>query len=87
MNLKILICRWIANRIEIRSRAQRRILRDYHRHEIARISVLEMRVRGLRLYAAWSQHLEHNKTHPAPEPRSLPQVPAGILGEKERAFC
>jgi hypothetical protein len=52
--LKIFIARWIAHRIEIRTRRQRRALRDYQRAELLRIHSADRRARGLRLYAAWS---------------------------------
>lgn len=55
MHLKVLITRWIAHRIENRTRVQRRALRDYHRLESQRIREQEIRTRGLRLYVAWSR--------------------------------
>jgi hypothetical protein len=61
MNLKHLFARWIASRIESRTRCQRRALRDYHRLETARIQTGEKRSRGLRLYIAWA----HPKRTPA----------------------
>jgi hypothetical protein len=54
LHMKTLMARWIAHRIEIRTRHLRRALRDYQRQESARISDLETRSRGLRLYAAWA---------------------------------
>jgi hypothetical protein len=43
--------RWLASRIESRSR---RALRDYQRAELRSIHASDRRARGLRLYAAWS---------------------------------
>ena len=55
MKLKLYIAGWIARRIEKRSRAARRALRDHRRQEGGRIRHDERRTRGLRLYIAWSQ--------------------------------
>ena len=55
MKLKLRLARWIARRIEKRSRIARRELRDYRRQEGSRIKRDERRTRGLRLYIAWSQ--------------------------------
>ena len=52
--LKVVIARWLAQRIEIRRRQMRRALRDYQRAELRRISAADRRARGLRLYAAWA---------------------------------
>jgi hypothetical protein len=54
MNLKILVARRISKRLEREARVYRRALRDHMRLESGRIRRLEMRSRGLRLYAAWS---------------------------------
>ena len=54
MNLKLRLARWIARRIQKRSRIARRELRDYRRQEGSRIKQDERRTRGLRLYIAWS---------------------------------
>ena len=53
-NLKVLITRWLASYIENRNRRLRRALRDHQRAELRRIRAADRRVRGLRLYAAWS---------------------------------
>lgn len=79
MHIKILLCRWIANHIETRARAERRALRDYQRHEGARISALEKRSRGLHLYAAWVQRPKCNHIREASESWPLPQAASGIL--------
>ena len=54
MKLKIALSRWISRRMESDARRQRRALRDHRRLESGRIRDLEIRSRGLRLYAAWS---------------------------------
>ncbi len=52
--LKIMIARWLAHRIDKRTRELRRSVRDYNRIQWHRIHAADRRVRGLRLYAAWS---------------------------------
>jgi hypothetical protein len=52
--VKVLIARWLASRIESRTRRVRRALRDHQRAEVRRIRASDRRARGLRLYAAWS---------------------------------
>jgi hypothetical protein len=52
--LKVLIARWLASRIETRTRRLRRALRDHQRAELRRIRAADHRALGLRLYAAWS---------------------------------
>ena len=54
MNLRILLARRISNRLAREARRHRRALRDHLRQETSRIRKLEIRSRGLRLYAAWS---------------------------------
>jgi hypothetical protein len=68
MKIKILLARWMANRIEKKSRAKRRALRDqrrdyfeYESREIGRIDMEERRARGLHIYAAWSHPSNHYK--------------------------
>jgi len=51
---KVLIARWLASRIESRTRRVRRALRDHQRAELRRIHASDRRARGLQLYAAWS---------------------------------
>jgi len=53
MNLRILLARRISKRLEREARVYRRALRDHLRVETGRIRRLEVRARGLRLYAAW----------------------------------
>jgi hypothetical protein len=72
--MKTFLARWIANRHETRARALRRSLRDYQRHEYARIFRLERRSRGLRLYAAWSQQTKAIALREEPECLPLPQI-------------
>jgi hypothetical protein len=55
MSYKLFIARCNANRIAKRNRAQRRNLRDHLRQELGQLRRDEKRVRGLRLYVAWSQ--------------------------------
>ncbi len=55
MNFKLLLSRFIASRLEHQARLVRRALRDHQRREATRIRQLEIRARGLRLYAAWSR--------------------------------
>src|ERR1700677_3295031 len=57
MKIKILLARWMANRIEKKSRAKRRALRDqrrayfeYESREIRGIGMEERRARGLHFY-------------------------------------
>jgi hypothetical protein len=52
--VKVLIARWLARRLETRTRRLRRALRDHQRTELRRIRAIHHRCRGLRLYAAWS---------------------------------
>jgi hypothetical protein len=54
MNLRILLARRISKRLQREARVYRRALRDHLRFETGRIRRLEIRSRGLRLYAAWS---------------------------------
>jgi hypothetical protein len=82
MHIKILLCRWIANHIETRARAERRALRDYQRHEGLRINALEKRSRGLRLYAAWVRRPGRNNIRETSENWPLPQAASGILATR-----
>ena len=85
MKLKLRIARWIARRIEKRSRLERRALRDYRRREGCRIRRDEKRSRGLRLYIGWSQPLPGSQRFHAvvlPKPSAFETVrgiiPAGV---------
>jgi hypothetical protein len=55
MNIKVAIARWLSLRIQEQTRTERRAFRDYSRQELGRMRRAEIRSRGLRLYAAWSQ--------------------------------
>ena len=54
MKLRILLASRISKRLAREARSYRRALRDYLRKESAEIRKLEIRSRGLRLYAAWA---------------------------------
>ena len=54
MKLKILLAFRISRRLTREARFYRRALRYHLREETARIRNLEIRSRGLRLYAAWA---------------------------------
>jgi hypothetical protein len=47
LKVKVLISRWLASRIETRTRRLRRALRDPQRAELHRIRAADRRVRGL----------------------------------------
>ena len=55
MSIKLFIARRIANRTANRNRTERRTLRDHVRQQLGQLRHDEKRVRGLRLYVAWSQ--------------------------------
>jgi hypothetical protein len=54
MKLRILIARRMSKRLTGEARVYRRELRDHLRKETELIRKLEIRSRGLRLYAAWA---------------------------------
>ena len=54
MKLRILLASRISKRLAREARSYRRALRDHLRKESAEIRKLEIRSRGLRLYAAWA---------------------------------
>ena len=54
MKLRILLASRISKRLAREARSYRRTLRDHLRSETAQIRRLEIRSRGLRLYAAWA---------------------------------
>jgi hypothetical protein len=54
MKLRILLACRISKRLAREARSYRRALRDHLRNETAQIRKLEIRSRGLRLYAAWA---------------------------------
>jgi hypothetical protein len=59
MKLKILFAFRISKRLTREARFYRRALRDHLRKETARTRKLEIRSRGLRLYAAWASGLSN----------------------------
>jgi hypothetical protein len=50
----------MSDRLASEARRYRRALRDHLRHETSRIRKLEIRSRGLRLYAAWSANASND---------------------------
>jgi hypothetical protein len=54
MKLRILLACRTSKRLAREARSSRRALRDHLRKEFALIRELEIRARGLRLYAAWA---------------------------------
>jgi hypothetical protein len=54
MKLRILLACRTSKRLAREARSSRRALRDHLRKEFALIRKLEIRARGLRLYAAWA---------------------------------
>ena len=54
MKLRILLACRTSKRLAREARSSRRDLRDHLRKEFALIRELEIRARGLRLYAAWA---------------------------------
>jgi hypothetical protein len=59
MKLRILLACRISKRLAREARSYRRDLRDHLRSETARIRELEIRSRGLRLYAAWASEVSN----------------------------
>ena len=59
MKLKILLASRISKRLAREARSYRRALRDHLRKETAQIRKLEIRSRGLRLYAAWASSVSN----------------------------
>ena len=80
MNLKIFLARRISKRLECEARVHRRALRDHLRQETSRIRRLEIRSRGLRLYAAWSARASKVIRTPAEDwhqgtlPQAFPEI-------------
>ena len=54
MTLRLFLACRISKRLAREARSYRRALRDHLRKETAQIRQLEIRARGLRLYAAWA---------------------------------
>ena len=59
MKLRVLLASRISKRLARESRSYRRALRDHLRKETAQIRKLEIRSRGLRLYAAWASSVSN----------------------------
>ncbi len=82
MNLRILLARRISKRLEREARLYRRALRDHLRHETRQIRKLEIRSRGLRLYAAWSaaaskvNWIQAENWHQAASTQDAPEIEA-----------
>lgn len=57
-NLRPLVAKWFARRLEKRARQLRRALRDHERAELRRIQAADRRARGLRIFAAWSANVK-----------------------------
>ena len=78
MKLRILLVCRISKRLAREARSYRRDLRDHLRSETARIRKLEIRSRGLRLYAAWASGVSNViQTRPEDWPKALAEA-AGI---------
>ena len=79
MKLRILLACRMSKRLAAEARACRRALRDHLRKESGLIRKLEIRSRGLRLYAAWASGVS-NVTPARPEnwPQATLPEAAGI---------
>ena len=82
MKLRIFIARRMSKRLAGEARVYRRELRDHLRKETGLIRKLEMRSRGLRLYAAWASGVSN--VTPAPEnwPQATLPEAGGILAQE-----
>ena len=83
MKLRIFIARRMSKRLAGEARAYRRALRDRLRKESGLIRKLEIRSRGLRLYAAWASGVS-NVTPAGSEnwPQATLPEAAGILAQE-----
>ena len=83
MKLRILLARRMSKRLAWEARAYRRALRDHLRKETGLIRKLEIRSRGLRLYAAWASGVS-NVTPARSEnwPQATLPEAAGILAQE-----
>ena len=78
MKLRILLACRISKRLAREARSCRLALRDHLRSETAQIRKLEIRSRGLRLYAAWASGVSNViQTLPEDWPKALAEA-AGI---------
>jgi hypothetical protein len=83
MKLRIFIARRMSKRLAREACSYRRALRDHLRKETGLIRKLEIRSRGLRLYAAWASG-GSNVTPARPEtwPQATLPEAAGILAQE-----
>ena len=83
MKLRIFVARRMSKHLAGEARAYRRALRDHLRKETGLIRQLEIRSRGLRLYAAWASGVS-NVTPARPEnwPQAMLPEAAGLLVQK-----
>ena len=83
MKLRIFIARQMSKRLAGEARSYRRALRDYLRKETGLIRKLEIRSRGLRLYAAWASGVSNVSParHETWPEGPLPEV-VGILAQE-----
>jgi len=79
MKLRILLACRISKRLAREACSYRRALRDHLRYETARIRKLEIRSRGLRLYAPWASGVSNViQTRPEDWPKAMLAEAAGI---------
>jgi hypothetical protein len=81
MKLRIFIARRMSKRLAGEARVYRRELRDHLRKETGLIRKLEIRSRGLRLYAAWASGVS-NVTPADNWPQATLPEAAGILAQE-----
>jgi hypothetical protein len=79
MKLQICIARRMSKRLAGEARVYRRELRDHLRKETGLIRELEIRSRGLRLYAAWASGVSNVTRVPENWPQATLPETAGIL--------
>ena len=82
MKLRILIARRMSKRLAGEARVYRRELRDHLRKETGLIHKLEIRSRGLRLYAAWASGVSNTPARPENWPQATLPEEAGILAQE-----
>jgi hypothetical protein len=83
MKLRIFLACRISKRLAREARSYRRALRDQLRKESAEIRKLEIRSRGLRLYAAWASGVSNViQTRPEDSPEATLAEAVGISTHK-----
>ena len=83
MKLRILLACRMSKRLAAEARAYRRALRDHLRKEAELIRELEIRSRGLRLYAAWASSVSNVlPDRPQNWPQATLPEAAGILTQE-----